>query len=94
MQPHIDEWRAKGFDVIFVTATSRDSMERFLADTDLQMEVYLDPDAEMHREYSIRALPTTLIVDTSGQIREESLGWGEDSLDQMESWVDSLAPDS
>ena len=92
MQPYTGEWRERGFDVIFVTTVSRENMMRFIADAEVEMEAYGDPEAAMHEAYSVRALPTSFVLDDGGRIREMTLGWGPDSLEEMESWVEELAP--
>lgn len=95
LQDVIPAWRDRGFDVIFVTLSSPDAIRRFREARDVDhMATYQDPGGAMHEAYSVRAVPTTFILDTEGVIREITLGWSSGSLDQLQSWVDRLAPES
>ncbi len=93
LQPFISRWAERGFDVLFVSALSPEQIQRFQELYGVEhMEVVVDPGRTMWNLYEVRAVPAGFIIDGDGAIRASTLGWGQDSLAELQVWVDQLAP--
>lgn len=93
MQPYIAEWRARGFDVVFVTASPAANVKAFIEQNKItEMPVLLDPEMLALAKYRIPGYPTSFVVDKAGNIAEVRVGWGAPSLAQLTATVDRLAP--
>lgn len=64
-----------------------EAAQRFLADYPIDFPVWLDENASSFKAWSIKGLPTTLLIDTTGTIKARIIGernWtDQDLLDQM-----------
>lgn len=81
MQPYMDEWHARGLDVVLVTADREKQLTDFIAEHDLKVEVLLDGKREVSRLYRIQGIPVSVYLDREGVVRHSSIGWGPTSLD-------------
>jgi len=81
LQPYLEEWRARGLDVVLITADREKQLADFIAKHDLKVEVLLDGKREVGRLYRIQGIPVTVYLDREGVVRHSSIGWGPTSLD-------------
>ena len=75
--PSIEKLRAEfGDEVQFygVNDEPASTVKRFVADKKMQVPVLLDGQKEVHRRYGVRAIPTLLIIDSNGVIRQHFIG--------------------
>ena len=56
-----------------------DKAREFLASQGLALHVLLDSDGAVARAYSVRGIPTFVVIDREGVIRGVFVGWGGDS---------------
>lgn len=92
MQPHLESWKQRGFDVIFVTADSAAAINSFVQQRQVQMTAFRDPDRSMHGLYQVTGIPVNFIVDQNGVLRVRKLGWGTGGVEEIQSLVDKLCP--
>lgn len=92
LQPHLENWERRGFDVIFVTSDSAESIKSFIQRQKVEMNAFLDRDRAMHRLYQVGGIPSNFIVDQDGVLRHHKPGWGTNTLVEVTSWVNRLCP--
>ena len=64
---------------------SSEDVSRFLHAHNLNLTVAFDPSRTVYRAFAIRALPTTVIIDPNGTIRERRVGFAATA--RYESWL-------
>ncbi len=65
-------------DVVFLAVNageSADHVRRFLAENDVPFTVLLDPKQDVSRDYGVEALPTLLVIDQQGIVRNTTTGF-------------------
>jgi thiol-disulfide isomerase/thioredoxin len=72
-----------------VDAERRDA-DRFLRDFPIDFEVMFDPDGEVARHFKVQAMPTSYVIDRSGQIVATHLGFREAKKGEIESAIKAL----
>lgn len=75
--PSIEKLRAEfGDEVHFygVNDEQTSTVKKFVTDKKMQVPVLLDSQREVHRRYGVRAIPTLLIIDSNGVIRQHFIG--------------------
>ena len=60
---------------VSLDAVGRDRIRAFVRELGLTFPILLDPEASVARQYRIRALPTSYIVDRDGVIRHREIGY-------------------
>lgn len=90
LQPHISGWQEKGIEVVFATGSSESSTASFMGEHNVIMPVLLDQDRKMHGSYGVTRIPVTFVIDAGGIIRHTKTGWGSDSVEQLQGWVEAL----
>lgn len=90
LQPYMDKWRARGLDVVLVTADREKQLADFITKHDLKVEVLLDGKREVGRLYRIQGIPVTVYLDRECVVRHSSVGWGPTSLDNTLYLVEEL----
>lgn len=75
----VSSYGDKGVTLYAVNAgESRETIESFLEQRDWSLNVAMDQDNRLGRQWGIRALPTTLIIDRDRTVRTVHVGAGED----------------
>ncbi len=92
MQPHLETWKRRGFDVIFVTTDSAQQIASFKQQRQVQMTVYQSPDRTLYQLYQVTGIPVNFIVDQKGNLVHRKLGWGTGGVNEIQKWVDKLCP--
>jgi peroxiredoxin len=69
-------------------AESRDDVQAFVDELNLNFEILLDPEAEIQRLYQVRGYPTTIFIDAEGVIRVQHIGLMTD--EQLDGYLDEL----
>jgi peroxiredoxin len=70
-----DEWSYLGVVVLTVNLEeSPTTVKNFMAENHLTFPVLLDTRAEVAKEYGVSAIPTTLLIDKDGIIKERKVG--------------------
>ena len=64
----------------------RPEVERFCEMWGIKGPILLDPDATLARELGVRGVPTNVVVDSDGVVRE----FGAARLDELERAIESL----
>ena len=98
--PSLVKLQEKGADKLIVAAVSedrggKDVVEPFVAKHGLdKLKIYLDPKSAVGHAFSVRGLPTTLVIDPKGQVAGRVEGAAEWDSDKMAKLLQQLAPDA
>lgn len=66
-----------------------DTVRRFVKSLDIPYPITLSPD-EVQRDYRVSGLPTTILIDKQGRIREKMVGFTSEIAKQMTAKVVTL----
>lgn len=83
------DYKARGLTVLAVSidagseASVRAKVKAFMKELKLTFPAVLDVEGEVVRRYRLRGLPTTFLIDRTGMIRSEELGFRD--------WSDAAA---
>lgn len=81
IEPIYREYRAKGFNVLAINVKqSTDVARKFVDALRLSYPVLLDDEGSTARRYGVVGLPTTVILDRDGVVREKILGEAQGDL--------------
>lgn len=80
--PLLDElyerYEQAGFTLFGINVEQNpEAAQKFLADVGVSFPILFDPQSEVSREYQVRAMPTTVMVDRDGQVRYVNRGFRE-----------------
>ena len=79
LQEVYEEFSTEGFVILAVNATNQDNLPFALSYFDSQSYSYallLDQDGAVSRNYQVRALPTAVLVNPNGIIKDVVIGSG------------------
>ena len=88
--PQLAEWQRtfgpRGLAVVGVTSESREKVQSFTDKTPMAFPVELDPEGEISARYDVSMLPTRVLVDRRGVVRDLEIGFdpGQDANLQRE----------
>ena len=84
-------YQEKGFEVIGMNMDKGDAetVRHFVKSMDIPYTIALTPD-EVSRNYGVTALPTTILIDKEGKIRQKFLGFTSEISKQITSLVSEL----
>jgi len=66
-----------------------ETVRRFVASMDIPYPITITPD-EVSRNFGVTALPTTILIDKEGKIRQKFLGFNSEISKQMTATVAEL----
>lgn len=94
--PHLTQiyknYRDKGFELIGMSTDKAGDVEmvrRFVKSMEIPYPIIMTPD-EVARNYKITGLPTTVLIDREGKIREKIVGYNSAIGQQILSKVEEL----
>jgi cytochrome c biogenesis protein CcmG/thiol:disulfide interchange protein DsbE len=73
LQKTYSKYQPDGLEIFAITNLQQDNLtdtQMFIKAAGARFPVLLDQDGTVFREYAIRALPTTFLIDSSGRIRK------------------------
>jgi len=84
-------YQAKGVEVIGMSVDRGDveTVRRFVKSMDIPYPIMLTPE-EVSRNYGVTALPTTILIDKEGKIRQKLLGFTSEISKQITSTLIEL----
>ncbi len=98
--PHLIQmyknYKDKGFELIGMSTDKAGDLEmvhRFVKSMDIPYPIILTPD-EVARRYKITGLPTTILIDRKGKIREKVVGFNSAIGQQIISKVEELVAET
>lgn len=72
------DYRDKNVEFLFINITPQEKTEQaivdFLKENNLTLPVYLDREAEVAMTYGVRSIPTTVVVNSNGEVVYASPG--------------------
>lgn len=68
----------------------QEKVNKFLEDNNLKLKVPMDADGQVSQAYNIRAIPTTLVVDKSGTVRLQHVGFSADLKQKFTKGLDEI----
>lgn len=86
------EFGPKGFKVLALNVDADPSqIPKFLAETKLQLDILLDPNAEYaENTLKVKVMPTALLIDRTGRVRKVHEGFAEEFFAKYMSEVSDL----
>ncbi|MGQ9646236.1 MAG: TlpA disulfide reductase family protein [Thermodesulfobacteriota bacterium] len=93
--PHLislqKNYQEKGLEVIGMNLDKGDveTVRRFVNSMDIPYPITLTPE-EVSRKYGVTALPTTILIDQEGKIRQKFLGFTPEISKKIASTIDEL----
>lgn len=84
-------YQEKGFVVIGMNVDKGDveTVQRFVTSMDIPYPITITPE-EVSRNFGVTALPTTILIDKEGKIRQKFLGFNSEISKQMTATVAEL----
>jgi len=80
--------RKKGLKVLAIDLReSKDEVQKFLTQNAYSFPVALDLDGATAKRYLVQGIPTTVIIDGSGVVREVFVGFGEESAKSLDAAI-------
>jgi thiol-disulfide isomerase/thioredoxin len=83
----------KGFELIGMSMDKKgevDTVRHFVRSMDISYPIIMTPE-DVARNYGIKGLPTTILIDKEGKIREKIVGFNSSIAQQMAAKVAELA---
>jgi thiol-disulfide isomerase/thioredoxin len=84
-------YRGQGFEVVGLSMDKGDpkTVEQFVRSLDIPYPIAIAPD-EIARAYGVNGLPTTILIDKEGKIREKIVGFNTTIAKKIEARVAEL----
>ncbi|WP_417698722.1 redoxin family protein [Pseudoalteromonas lipolytica] len=84
-------YREQGLTVIAVNIdVERADAEKFLTDFAVNFNIIYDPDAVIGRQYQLKGMPSSFLIDKEGIVRYQHTGFVINKLDQYEQHIKTL----
>lgn len=78
MQPEIEAYRDRGFQLVLITADDEETIKAVLEEYDLDVTVLSDPGDKIAIKLGIQGWPTGLLFDREGGLVSTTLGWSSE----------------
>ena len=63
-----DEYHGQGLEILAISAEDSSTIEAFLAEHPYSYPILVDPDRLVSERYGIEAIPTTVLIDSEGEV--------------------------
>lgn len=84
-------YREQGLTIIAVNIdVERADAKKFLTDFAVNFNIIYDPDAVIGRQYQLKGMPSSFLIDKEGIVRYQHTGFVIDKLDQYEQHIKTL----
>jgi peroxiredoxin len=73
----------KPFQIMAITADSKESVSDFLKENPIDLPIFLDPDHQAHDQFGVYAFPESYIVGPDGKVANRVIGaadWSDSSV--------------
>jgi thiol-disulfide isomerase/thioredoxin len=85
---------ARGLKVIAVNVdTEAEDWKKFLQSVPARFDIALDPKGAVAKQYEVKGMPTSLIIDGEGKVLAEHQGFNEQTRNHSEQLLQSLLGD-
>ena len=86
-----NKYQQQGLEVIAVNIdVERSDADAFLAEFAVNFTIIYDPDAVIGRQYQLKGMPSSFLIDKEGLVRFQHTGFVADKLDLYESHIKEL----
>lgn len=90
-----EKYGADGFRVIAVNVDKdRAAADQFLTEYPAEFDVWYDPNGDLARTFNVSTMPTSFILDASGQVRGAHRGFLNSDRDDYESAIARILTDN
>ncbi|HSO35718.1 MAG TPA: redoxin family protein, partial [Labilithrix sp.] len=89
-----DKYGAQGLTVVGITTDDAEKAAVFAEKTQMRYGIVVDKDGDTSRAYGVTALPTMLLVDKKGVVREVFVGYDPGAEARVESALKALLAES
>ncbi len=85
------KYQQQGLKVVAVNIdVERGDADAFLAEFAVNFNIIYDPDAVIGRQYQLKGMPSSFLIDKEGVVRFQHTGFVADKLDLYESHIKEL----
>ncbi len=85
-----DKYKAKGLQIIGINLDQQASAaDKFLAQTPAKFTVMFDPKGVSPRLYTVKGMPTSVLIGRDGKVIRQHAGFNDASRDQLEQQLQS-----
>lgn len=82
------KYSSQGLKIIAINVDAeRSSADEFLKQTPALFSLRFDPDGELAREFDVQAMPSSFLLDESGRILEQHLGFKQANAERYETGI-------
>lgn len=86
-----DQYKGKGFELVGISLDdSPAQVARFAKEEGMDYTILVDSDLAVARDYGVRGLPVTLLLDRSGVVRGRWLGFDNTLTGEIRAGIDSI----
>lgn len=85
-----EEYSDRGLTVVGVAEDSRARVEPFVKDYGMRFPVLLDPYGKVMREYGVRVIPVTVIIDRDGFVLGRIVGGRDYKSPEAREYIEGL----
>ncbi len=85
-----DKFGAQGLTVVGITTDDAETAATYAEAHQIRYGIVVDPEGRTSRSYGITAMPTLLLVDKKGFVRDVLIGYEPDALARMETTIAEL----
>ena len=85
------KYSQQGLKIVAVNLDKdRDAIDKFLAENKAEFTIAFDPAGNVAKRYRLVGMPSSFIIDRTGQIRESHIGFRSSEMEKMESAIKSV----
>jgi len=89
------QYASQDFVVVAVNVDQdRDSADRFLNDIPSNFKIVYDPKGELAMSYKVSGMPSAVLIDRTGHVRFQHVGFSVKKKDQYEEQLHALLSES
>lgn len=90
MNQMVTKYGNKGFKVLAINVDKdRVLAEKFLATTDTSFPIYYDPDGSLAKQFKLKGMPSSFLLDSKGNVLQAHKGFFEDHVETYENEIRS-----
>ena len=91
MNEMFNKYNADGLKIIAVNLDKdRGAIDTFLSSNPTQFTVAFDPDGRVAKTYKLVGMPSSFLIDRSGNLQETHIGFREKDKHELESKIKNL----
>jgi len=90
LRPFIGEWEAQGLDVVLVVSSADSRALDFFSERGWEVEAIVMDGRARGQVFGVSGIPHSFLIDKTGVLRSEDLGWDDGSLEETRAKIAEL----